>query len=857
MRPRLILTTTFALLCSILFGQNAILKGNVTDKDGLPVPGVNIFIAPDDIRGNTNDMGDYRIIVPANERIKVVFSFLGNTKSFDLLFTEGEERVLNTNISLDFEVGTATVEGMGERQRPMISIDPRVANYIPSPRGGIEDVLIQAPVNFSSELSSSYSVRGGSFDENLVYVNDIQVYRPFLVRAGQQEGLSFPNPDMVDNIEFSAGGFEAKYGDRMSSVLDLKYRKPQDFRGAVSGSLLGGSLQLEDLSKNGKFSHNSGFRYRNNSYVLGSLDTQGDYNPSYMDFQTYLTYQAKGNLSFNFLGNYARNRYNFIPQTRETNIGTINEALRLTIFFDGQEISQFETGFGAVSMNYQPTELSMLKFIVSGFQTYEQENFDIQGQYFLDELEQDLGNDDFGNVVSNRGVGSFLEHARNDLEARVTAITHKGYNDFDASNHYLQWGLTFQTETITDRLSEWTLVDSAGYASPRPPDSLGYTNPGLQGSRTLELQDVIKAQNELQSNRLMAYVQDSYDWETENGDKFTANLGIRGQYWDFNNETVISPRANFSYTPIWNVVKKDKKNRADTTFQRDIVFTAAGGYYYQPPFYREMRGLDGKINQDIRAQRSIHAVVGANYIFNAWGRPFKMNAEAYYKDYKRLIPYEVENVRLRYFAENSAVGYAYGADVMVNGEFIKGVQSWFRASYLRTEEDLLNDEYYEYYNAEGERIIPGYTFDQNVADSARFVPGYIPRPTDQRFTFAMFFQDEMPRWPDFKVQIRLYYGTGLPYGPPDFQRYKDILRTTSYRRVDVGFSKVLIDPNKENTKRIAKIFKEAMLSVEVFNLLGINNTINHTWIEDVNGNNYAIPNFLTGRRINVKLFAKF
>ena len=831
--------------------------GRISDEEGRGLFAALIYIENTAISTSALENGDFKLSVPAGKQITIVASYLGRRRSFEFTLKEGERKKLDIILEGVIIIGPADVVGSGEREKPIQRIDPKIQAFIPSVRGSLEDLLIQAPVNFTSELSSSYSVRGGSFDENLVYVNDIQVYRPFLVRAGEQEGLSFPNPDMVDNIEFSAGGFESRYGDRLSSVLDIRYRKPREFGGTATLSMLGVNLHLEGTDSSKRFTHNSGFRYRNNSYVLGSLDNQGDYNPAYLDFQTYLTYQLNDLVDLAVLGNYSRNTYNFIPTTRETNVGTINEALRLTIFFEGQEVSAFETGFGALALNYRPDEFTTLKFIGSVFQTYEQETFDILGQYFLDELERDFGSDQFGEVVRNRGVGGFLEHARNDLEAGVTSLNHIGKRYFDRSKNLLEWGMHWQGEQISDRLSEWTLVDSAGYSTPRPLDSLGYNNPDMQTYQEIELRDVIKARNELGSNRYMAFIQDTWTYDRDSSADFTVNAGIRVQHWDFNSETIFTPRGNISWRPYWIAGRKEGSGLVDTLIRRDIVFTIAGGLYYQPPFYREMRGINGLVNPDISAQKSFHIVAGVDYLFNAWGRPFKLVSELYYKGMSNLIPYEVENVRLRYYARNNAIGYATGLDVMLNGEFIPGVQSWMRASVLKTEEDLNDDAYYEYYNSDGEQIIPGFTFDQNKADSIPITPGYIPRPTDQRFTFSMFFQDEMPKWREYKVQLTFYYGTGLPYGPPTFERYKDILRTTSYRRVDMGFSREFITDKNRNKSWLGKNFKYAFVALEIFNILGINNTINHTWIEDVDGRLYAVPNFLTGRRLNVKLACKF
>ncbi|MFZ6052534.1 TonB-dependent receptor [Halocola ammonii] len=853
MAQKLLLTLTLLLAALGVFSQaTGTLTGVVTDGNDDPIVGASVYIKSRPSTGTyTDEDGRYELTLAANYNYTVVYSYTGRKVTREVNLKSGQELEIDVSINYAIDVGVADVVGRNDREKPMQTIDPKIYNKLPTPGGGIEALLRTTIANTASELSSAYSVRGGSFDENLVYVNDIQVYRPFLVRAGQQEGLSFPNPDMVENIEFSAGGFEAKYGDRMSSVLDIQYRKPKEFGGTVSAGLLGGSAHVEGVSKNKRFTHNTGFRYKSNSYLLNSLDTQGDYDPNYTDLQTYLTYEVSPILDINFLGNYSRNQYNFVPSSRETNLGTINEALRFQVDFEGQEVTEFETFFGAISANYQPNEFTMLRFIGSAFQTYESETFDIIGSYRLDELERDLGSDEFGEVLRNRGIGSFINHARNSLDARVLNFTHKGSWEIEQTDHFVQWGARYQHELINDRISEWDLIDSAGFASPHPPDFTGNSM-----SQEIPVQNLVKAENTTSSSRLTAYLQDSYSWENDEGAEFTANLGVRGHYWDFNNQFVGGPRANFSYKPKWSRTITDSLGN-DSTISKDIVFTAAGGYYWQPPFYREMRGLDGSINEDIKAQQAIHAVVGADYIFSAWNRPFKLKAELYYKDLNYLIPYEVENVRLRYFATNNSRGYATGLDVMLNGEFVRGVQSWLRASFLTTQEDLLDDSYTEYYNEAGEQIIPGVTQDPTAVDSTTFYPGFVPRPTDQTFSFSMFFQDEMPRWPEYKVQLLLYFATGLPFGPPTFDRYNDTERTPPYRRVDVGFSRDLITEKNKNNNWFTSTFEQGWISLEVFNLLGINNTINYTWIEDVNGLQYSVPNFLTGRRVNLKLVLQF
>jgi hypothetical protein len=848
------------LICfSLCFGfiahaQKARVSGVVSDENGATIPGCYVRLLENPrVVTLTNEQGEYTIDLDAGN-VVLVFSFVGK-KNREESFRLAPGASVERNVTLVRSTNLETVEVIGDntRGKPLQRIDPKVANRIPSPRGTVEDLLLQAPVNFTSELSSSYSVRGGSFDENLVYVNDIQVYRPFLVRAGQQEGLSFPNADMVDNIFFSAGGFESKYGDRMSSVLDITYRRPSEFRGTMTASMLGLSFQVEDVNKKGTFTHNTGIRYRDNSYVLGTLDEQGDYNPRYFDVQTFLTWKPEpfGMWTYSFLGNISQNRYNFVPQTRETDVGTINEALRLTIFFDGQEETGFETYFGALSAE-RATDRGRLRFIGSAFQTFEYETFDILGQYFLDELERDLGSDSFGEVLRNRGVGSFLNHARNDLEAYVLNFTHTGLQTIGNDEHVLEWGVRLQQERVQDILSEWTYLDSAGYGIPRQPDSIGYTVPQLQPERNIVFDDVIRARNDVSSSRVTGFIQNTWRSVSEKGE-WNFNAGVRGNYWSFNNQFVGGPRANLSFTPRWY---DEEASTTDTLRRRDIVFSIAGGYYWQPAFYREMRRFDGSVNEEIRAQRAIHLVAGMDYLFEKWGRPFKLTTEIYYKDLSSLIPYEVENVRLRYYATNNARGFATGADVMLNGEFISGIQSWMRLSVLRTAEDLNDDFYYDFFNDEGNLIIPGFTLNSTAVDSVLVEPGFIPRPTDQRVNLSMLFQDEMPRWPEYKVLVSIFYGTGLPFGPPTADRYLQTLRTSAYRRVDIGFSRDLFTRNSGDRKRM-KWAREGYVSLEVFNVLGVNNTINHTWIRDVSGRVYAIPNFLTGRRINLKFSMSF
>ncbi len=857
------------LLPAAVWCQTATLKGEVRNLAGEPAANVIVKQLDNTTNGAaTNEFGKFTLTLPAGREVKLLLESFGAPNAIEK-YTLAAGEVREVKIIFD-NANVVGVDIISHGEGGMKNIQPKLKTELPALDQDITRLLIQMPVNFSSELSSSYSVRGGSFDENLIYVNGIQVYRPFLVRAGQQEGLSFPNVDMVSNIKFSAGGFQAKYGDKMSSVLDIQYRRLDKYAGAFTLGLLGGSLQLQGISKNKKFTQNTGFRYKDLSYILGSLDVQGDYKPRFYDLQTYLTYRPKpyGAWEHSFLGNYANNRYKFTPSTRQTDVGNINEALRLTVYFEGQEVTRFQTYFGAFSSKYQPDDNTQLTFTLSGFNTFETEYVDVLGAYRLDELERDLGSDKFGDVLKNRGVGAFLNHSRNQLNANVFQFAHKGFTQIKnkttteirdgqivetlAVKNFITWGVDATYETVKDQLKEWTLIDSAGYASPRPNDSLGYTNPAVQPYQYIPLHDKIRAVNNVTSQRYTAFIQDEHKWRYEDGSSLTLTAGMRANYWSFNQQLVGGPRANLAYSPMWTTTRVNEKGKIDTV-RKDIILTAAVGYYWQPPFYREMRGFDGKINAEIRAQRSLHFIAGADYIFHAWNRPFKLNTEVYFKKLDNLIPYEIENVRLRYYATNNSKGYAYGADVMLNGEFIDGVQSWVRASYLKTEEDLNNDFFYYYLNSDGDTILNGFTINDVAVDSIKQVPGYLPRPNDQRFSFSLLFQDEMPRKPWYKVLLTFYFATGMPYGPPLHQRYLDVYRTRSYIRTDIGFSRDLILEKNKGKNWFNKTFDQGTISLEVFNLLGNNNIINHQWIEDVNARQYAIPTYLTGRRLNLRV----
>ncbi len=833
---------TVLLLTGVLNvnGQTAEVYGLVTDHRNRPLFGVNVAIVGEGGGTITDENGRYSLRIPANRDVTLAFSYVGfNLQQIILRLKDNERRELNRQM----EPGTQTlppveVTDTRAREAGLTRINPKTIEQLPAVSGGFEAVLKTLPgVVSNNELSTQYSVRGGNFDENLVYVNDFEIYRPFLVRSGQQEGLSFVNSDMVSSVLFSSGGFESVYGDKMSSVLDVKYRKPKKTAGSANASLLGGAVQLEGALQNNKLTYLAGIRYKSNQYLLRTLETKGEYKPSFLDLQANIHYSFPSKTEINFLGHFSQNRYRFVPVTRQTDFGTINKALRLTVYFDGQEINNYETGMTGLSVTHQVTDSLKLKFLTSFYYSNETESFDILGQYFLDELERDPGSDAFGESAFTLGVGSFLNHARNNLRALVYNAGWRSW--LQHRNQSWQFGFTFQTESFNDKLSEWKYVDSAGYSLPHPRDNPGQPGPYQQ---QIILQDVLKTKINLHSWRLNSFIQ--YERSLGKKQQFAWNAGWRVHYHWLSRQWVNGPRMMLSWKP---------------PAYRHLMLRMAAGIYHQPPFYRELRDLDGQLNTDVKAQRSIHLVAGGDFQFLALGREFKLVSEFYYKKLDNLIPYKVENLRIRYFASNHSKGYAAGADFRLNGEFVPGTESWMSLSILQTREDIQNDFYYDYYNSNGEKIIPGYTFNNVAVDSIRVEPGYIPRPTDQRVTFSMFFQDYIPKFPTWKVHLNLVYGTGLPFGPPGREKYKDILRIPDYRRVDIGFSKIFIDEENPRVSRLKWVnrLKAFWVSLEVFNLLQVNNTVSYLWIADITNRYYAVPNYLSARTVNLRLNVKF
>lgn len=808
--------------------KNAVVYGFISDSGGKNISNVNIIVIEKNITAISDEDGNFQLSVPPNQSLEIAFSYVGRTPKRITIKPLNPGERYRLEVQMDYGVSLKEFVLAEERDREKVSmqvINPRTVSTLPNVSGSFESILKTLPgVSSNNELSSQYNVRGGNYDENLIYVNDIEIYRPFLPRSGQQEGLSFIHSELVQNIKFSAGGFEARYGDKMSSVLDIKYKEPKKFASSVNASLLGVQAHAEGASHNKRFTYLLGTRYWSNQYVLGTLDVQGDYKPSFTDVQTLLTYHLKDNLSISFLGSYAQNRYLMIPQTQETVFGTVKSAIKLTIFFDGQDLMEYKTATGAVSLNYKPNYKTQLKFYSSVFYSNENEYFTIEGAYRLEDVETDMGSKSFGRSKASLGIGDFLNSARNTIEALVYNAGHRGNYTF--GNNNIQWGTQVQVEQIKDKVHEWYFNDSLGFAQP------------THVNGEFVMSDFVSAYNTMNSYRINGYVQNGQ--LVRKASNMTLTYGLRSNWWSYNNENVVSPRVQFSFEPNRVHNRKIIIGGEKGKIRKDIILKAAFGYYYQPPFYRELRGFDAKLNPDIKAQLAIHYVLGGDMNFKAWGRPFKFFAEAYYKQLDNLIPYEIDNVRIRYFADNSAKGYATGIDFRVNGEFVKGTESWASLSVMQTQEK-----------------IPGaIIFDGNgnrIED-----PGYTPRPTDQRVNASIMFQDYLPKFPSYRMYLNLVYGTGLPFGPPNHNRYGDTLRIPSYRRVDIGFLKAIVDENSTKPKRgWKKHFKSAMVGIEVFNLLAVNNTISHIWLEDIEGRRWAVPNYLTGRRINLKVMMKF
>jgi hypothetical protein len=794
--------------------EEGFVKGIITDENNIPVAGANIINLSDKKGCTSDNKGMYELKVPSQKTIILEMSFLGYKKVTDSInLYPGEVRIINHEFEPYREIlGEVVVESKFEKANSLERISLKSIDNIPTPSGGIESILVTLGASIRNEMSSQYSVRGGNYDENLIYVNDIEIYRPLLIRSGQQEGLSFINSSMVSSLQFSAGGFEAQYGDKMSSVLDIKYKQPTQFGASIMASILGAAAHLEGTSRNHRFTHISGLRYKTNQYLLNALETEGEYKPRYLDFQTYLTYDLSKKTEISFLGNVSWNQFTVIPVEKETSFGTYQEVLTMKIFYEGKELDIFKTYLGALTLSHQPIKNLTLKFIGSTFNTNESVCYDLMGQYWINQLDNTMGSETAGDSILNIGVGTNLQHARNYLNAYVYNISHKGSLYY--GNNNLKWGLSWQRERIFDRIREWEMIDSAGYSLPNSDEIITFSK-------------FTSCRNRLFSNRYTAYVQNVFNGSTAFAEWFLSG-GLRLHYWDVNDQLLISPRILITMKPFW---------------ERQVSFHAAAGLYYQPPFYRELLDPSGKLYKNLPAQESIHYLLGSDYQFKAWDRPFKFTAEIYYKYLAHLIPYKTEDVAIQYLPQYHARGYATGIELKINGEFVKDAESWATLSFMETKEDVYNDYYVK-------------------TDGTVVYPGNYPRPTNQLVNFGLFFQDYFPNNPDYKVHLTMFYGSRMPFGSPDYTRPSENYLMDPYRRIDIGLSKSLISRKREHSTRIRSMLKDAWINLEIFNLFNFKNQASYQWIRTVSNqegfpNTFAIPNNLTGILVNLKLTARF
>lgn len=783
-------------------------NGVISNQDKEVLAGVRVKIQGQKNATITNNDGYYSLSLKPGDYI-LNFSYLG-FKSINV-----EVKVIDKDIDLSLtlqkdlqQLKQVVVEDQQARNTGMISVNSKLASTNPNVSQSFESILKQLPgVSTNNELSSQYSVRGGNFDENLIYINDIEIYKPYLVRNGQQEGLSLINPDLVGNVKFSAGGFGAKYGDKLSSVLDVTY-KTFDTTQVIVG------LATNGVSATTFFNYkkvNLALAYRNkkNTSVLNSQPVIGNYNPQFNDFQGLFNWKISDKTSLNFLGIYNSSKFGLVPESRETEFGTFNQLLRLSVNYEGQEQDEFTNIVSSATLNSQIGNNSNLKWINSLFLITEKENFDILGSYIFNEIDNDFGSSNFGQVKANRGIGAYQNYGRNELRADVFSSDLK-FN-FTRKKNYWETGLRFQYDKIADVLKEFELIDSAGFSIPNT-----FNN--------FQLSQSVDAQNSLNTTRISAYAQNTGDIN----DKISYTGGIRLNFNNFTNEILVSPRLVMAYRP---------------NTEKDLIYRFAAGFYAQPPFYRELRDFNGVINQNAKSQKSLHFVLSSDYNFRGLGTNMRFSAEAYYKNLYNLTPYNLENLRLRYYADQTAKGYATGLDFSLSGEFVKDLESSFRLSLMKTAEDINGDSYIQT-NEDGSTQV--------------IFPGYIKRPTDQRVNFSAFFQDKLFNSPTFKVHMNLLYGGRLPTGPPNSPRYQQIYRIPAYKRFDIGFSKDILDPESTHKPRLLdKYFKSFIIYAEIFNAVNINNTVSYLWVTDVNNIQFAIPNYLTARQLNLRLIVKF
>ena len=801
--------------------QTATIIGVIIDENNTILTNVNISTGKYGTYSDEN--GFYSLEIIADTETTITFSHLGHEN------VSLEKLILNTNETFEFnpimrtdaiQIAAVTVTPEGEKNvEGVTTISKEIIQKIPGANAGVENILKLLPgVSSSNELSTQYSVRGGNFDENLVYVNEIEVYRPFLIRSAQQEGFSFVNSDLVSNVKFSSGGFQAKYGDKLSSVLDITYKNATKFGVQLDVSFLGATAAIETVSKNKKFSSISGIRYRNNALLVNSQDTNSNFNPVFFDVQTYSTYRFSKKFTLNFLGNISINDYQNEPLTRQTNFGSLADARTLIVGYDGEENNKYNTALGALKANYFLNNNTTLKLISSIYHTTEEERSDVLAQYELGEIDTSLASETLGEVTSSRGIGAQFNRARNDLDALIFNVSHKG--SYDKEDTSIEWGVKYTHEDIRDQIRESEFIDSLGF-SVRPPFPEFTNNQPIEpfDADLVPFESLI-ARNFVKTNRFSGYIQysEQLDWKKNS---IYYNIGIRAQHWTVSgtniekvSQSVISPRAQFAIKPDW---------------EKDMLFRVSGGIYHQPPFYRELRDQFGTVQPNVKAQKSAHIVLGNEYSFTLWERPFTLISETYYKKLNNVNPYTLEDVRIRYLADNNAEAYAYGAEVRMNGAFVPGTESWVSIGYLKTEENI----------------------DQR---------GYISRPTDQRLKFAVLFQDYVPTIPDLKMYMNLVYNTGVPGGSPSYaDPYEFQNRLRDYKRADLGISYIFVDENKTYPKKHwLNRFKSLSIGFEIFNLFNNQNSITNTWLTDAESRQqFAVPNFLTSRVLNLRLSTRF
>ncbi|MDR1458873.1 MAG: TonB-dependent receptor [Bacteroidales bacterium] len=789
--------------------------GKVTDTSGFPIEAANIVILNvSNIGNSTNESGRYDLLVPHDKDLIVEVSCVGYQPQQQMVSINAGKRK-QLNFELIPSIITLPLFDVSERYAfddGIKKINPKVIHHLPGLTQGVESLIKSAGMGVFSnnEMSSQYNVRGGSYDENLIYLNGIEIYRPFLIRSGQQEGLSFINPDLVSSVKFSSGGFDPCYGDKMSSVLDVNYRRPTQFAGSLFGSLLGASGHVEGASKDQKFTVLFGARYQSNAYLFRQLQTKGSYNPTFTDGQLLLTYCPSPKWEFTLFGNYARNVYRLIPESQTTRMGLIDEVKEFKVFYTGQEVDAYQTIYSAFVAKYNISEKNSLRFLAAYFNSIEKETFDLEAEYFINEVNTSFGSDDYGKVTSSSEVGKDFHHARNFLYSDIFHGEFQG--EHQLAFNTLNWGLKLQGEIIDDELNEWRLLDSSGYSLPHYPTTPGETVPDGDSSRMIMMdKNYLIANNTLQTFRLSGFIQDKWSF----GDsihRFALVGGIRFSYWTFNGEFILTPRLRLMYQP---------------KIKADISVYVATGMYYQPPFYKEMRMPDGILNKDIQSQKSYHVILGMDYLFKIKRRPFKLSTEIYYKYLYDQITYTMDNVRIIYSGLNDAIGHIAGIDVKLSGEIVYNLESWIAVSLMKGIESINGND-------------------------------YTPRPTDQRFSLNLFFQDRVPKLPMLKAHINLIYSTPLPYSPPTVRNYVRNALSPHYFRADIGFSWQFIDgATRTGKKNPFQFLNASYLTFEIANIFDFKNVLSYSWISDMEGRQYKIPNYLTPRLFNIKLRFEF